>query len=71
MNVLPFHHSFAIMCDVIYAMYLGATICISDLKNFEQNLVAYSPDYLFVVPLIAENILKYLKIKQREKGASR
>lgn len=66
LNVLPFHHSFAIMCDVIYAMYLGATICISDLKNFEQNLVAYSPDYLFVVPLIAENILKYLKIKQRE-----
>lgn len=65
LNVLPFHHSFAIMCDVIYAMYLGATICISDLKNFEQNLVAYSPDYLFVVPLIAENILKYLKIKQR------
>lgn len=66
LNVLPFHHSFAIMCDVIYAMYLGATICISDLKNFEQNLVAYSPDYLFVVPFIAENILKYLKIKQRE-----
>lgn len=66
LNVLPFHHSFAIMCDVIYAMYLGATICISDLKNFEQNLVAYSPDYLFVVPLIVENILKYLKIKQRE-----
>lgn len=66
LNVLPFHHSFAFMCDVIYAMYLGATICISDLKNFEQNLVAYSPDYLFVVPLIAENILKYLKIKQRE-----
>lgn len=66
LNVLPFHHSFAIMCDVIYAMYLGATICISDLKNFEQNLVAYSPDYLFVVPLIAENILKYLKINQRE-----
>lgn len=66
LNVLPFHHSFAIMCDVIYAMYLGATICISDLKKFEQNLVAYSPDYLFVVPLIAENILKYLKIKQRE-----
>lgn len=66
LNVLPFHHSFAIMCDVIYAMYLGATICISDLKNFEQNLVVYSPDYLFVVPLIAENILKYLKIKQRE-----
>jgi long-chain acyl-CoA synthetase len=66
LNVLPFHHSFAIMCDVIYAMYLGATICISDLKNFEQNLVAYSPDYLFAVPLIAENILKYLKIKQRE-----
>lgn len=66
LNVLPFHHSSAIMCDVIYAMYLGATICISDLKNFEQNLVAYSPDYLFVVPLIAENILKYLKIKQRE-----
>lgn len=66
LNVLPFHHSFAIMCDVIYAIYLGATICISDLKRLDRDLIFYSPDYIFAVPLIAENILKYLKIKQKK-----
>lgn len=66
LNVLPFYHAFAIMCDVIYPIYLGFTICISELKNFNQDLLFYLPNYIFAVPLIAENILKYLKIRYKK-----
>ncbi|RGS58795.1 hypothetical protein DWX81_18335 [Roseburia inulinivorans] len=41
LNVLPFHHSFAIMCDVIYAMYLGATICISECTTISSFICYY------------------------------
>lgn len=69
LNVLPFHHGFASMCDLIYTIYIGGTLCIlEDLRLLNEEMDRYKPQNIFVVPLIAENLLK--RIKYEEKDAS-
>jgi len=62
LNVLPFHHGYAVMCDIIYTFYIGGILCISaGLRHFIKELYDYQPAHLFVVPLIAESLLKIIK----------
>ena len=61
-GVLPLFHAFALLCDLWRTIYLGSSFYIlRNIKSFYSDLIIYNPDYMFLVPEIAENMLKELK----------
>lgn len=59
LSILPLHHTFENTCGLLFAMYLGMTIAISDgLKYISKNLVEYKPHLLVGVPLIYDKFKK-------------
>ena len=66
-GVLPLFHAFALLCDLWRTIYLGTSFYVlGEMKYFFRELTVYEPDYMFLVPEIAESILKELK---RRSGA--
>ena len=60
-NILPFHHAYALLCDVWMSLFLGKMLFISSKKGFFNDLPDVKPDYLFTVPEIAEKMMKQLR----------
>ena len=61
-GVLPLFHAFALLCDLWRTIYLGTSFFVlREMKYFFQELTLYEPDYIFLVPEIAESMLKELK----------
>ncbi len=73
LSVLPYHHTYGAVCDILVGLYSFATLCINDkLKNIANNVKRFSPDYIMVVPAISEHfyaaIMKSVKKQGKEKG---
>lgn len=61
-NILPFHHAYSAMCDIWFSIYNGYTLSIgSSIKYIKKELQIYNPNYMFVVPMIAELISSEIK----------
>ncbi len=55
LSVLPYHHTYASVCDIIGGLTSHVTICINEgLRAVLTNLKEYKPDYLFLVPRYLE-----------------
>lgn len=72
LSILPLHHTFENTTGLLFPLYLGMTIAISDgLKYLSKNLVEYKPDVLVGVPLIFDKfknrITDELKKKKMDK----
>lgn len=69
LGVLPFHHVFAGLCDLLYINYIGGTLCINkNIRSLSNDIQKYNPTILFVVPLIAGNLLKKASEKLKKMG---
>ncbi|NLE53305.1 MAG: AMP-binding protein [Lentisphaerae bacterium] len=57
MSLLPYWHSFALVCEVLLSPMAGATCVIPrDIRDFKKNLSLYQPTVILVVPRIVEAI---------------
>ncbi|HHU90581.1 MAG TPA: AMP-binding protein [Clostridiaceae bacterium] len=72
LSILPLHHTFENTTGLLFPLFLGMTVSISDgLKYLSKNLTEYQPDCLIGVPLIFDKfkgkILDEIKKKGMEK----
>ena len=57
--VLPLHHTFAFMANVLCMLNIGHTTHISkSLKRVSKELMEYKPKVMFIVPMIVETFYK-------------
>lgn len=55
LSVLPYHHTYASVCDILGGLNSHVTICINEgLRAVLMNLKEYKPNYLFLVPRYLE-----------------
>lgn len=71
LSVLPYHHTYEAVCDILVAIHYHATLCINDsIKNVRKNLDLFKPEYVYLVPAFVEafynNIMKNIKKSGKE-----
>ena len=69
LSVLPLHHTFENTTGLLFPLYLGMTISISDgLKYLSKNLAEYMPVILVGVPLIFDKFKGRMVDELKKKG---
>lgn len=62
LSILPIHHIFCFVCDILAAFWFGRILCINDsLMRIPKNLKLYQPKQATVVPMIAASILNKMR----------
>ena len=62
LSLLPIHHIFCFICDILAAFWYGRTVCVNDsLMRIPKNLKAYQPHETTFVPMIAASILAAMR----------
>ena len=55
LNVLPIHHVFAINCDFLIALSVGATVALNGpLSMLTKHLLMFEPTVIHMVPMVAK-----------------
>lgn len=55
LSVLPYHHTYEGVCDLLVSIHARTTLCINDsLRHVQNNLKLFKPDYIYLVPAFAE-----------------
>ena len=66
LSVLPMHHIFGFACDYLDNISDGAAMAINGgIENIGENLLRYQPHFLRLVPMMAEGLLRKVKMVQR------
>ncbi len=69
LSVLPIHHTYECTCTFLAPVYSGASIAFCEgLLHFASNLKEAQPTMFFVVPLIAEALLRNIEAKVKKAG---
>lgn len=76
LSVLPYHHTYESVVDILAGLHYHSTICINDsIKNVRKNLDLFKPEFIFLVPAFAEafynNVMKNIKRTGKEKTLKR
>ncbi|MBE6538238.1 MAG: AMP-dependent synthetase [Ruminococcaceae bacterium] len=76
LSVLPYHHTYESVVDILVGIHYHSTICINDsIKNVRKNLDLFKPDFIYLVPAFAEafynNVMKNIKKSGKEKTLER
>lgn len=60
-SVLPYNHTYESVADILVSFHHHSTLCINDsYVSMLKNLKLFKPDYVYVVPAIAEMIYSRL-----------
>lgn len=58
-SVLPYHHTYESVCNILVNIHHGSTICINDsIRNVAANLKLFKPKIVMLVPLFVESFYK-------------
>ncbi len=69
LSILPYHHSYESVAGILAAIYNQSTLCINDsLKRVLRNMQLFKPEYMFIVPAIAEVLYRRMMKSIEEKG---
>jgi len=69
LSILPLHHTFENTTGLLFPLFLGMTVSISDgLKYLSGNLTEYQPDCLVGVPLIFDKFKGKISDEIKKKG---
>lgn len=69
LSVLPYHHTYEAVCDILVAIYTHVTLCINEsLKKVQKNMQIYKPAFMMVVPAFAEEFYSAIMRNIRKKG---
>ena len=71
LSVLPMHHTFCFTGDLIKNLKDGLTVCLNgNIRNLKENLKLFEPKVVRVVPMIADTLLRRVKMLQSRKNLS-
>ncbi len=69
LSILPWNHAYAGVCDLLVGIKYGACNAINDqLKAVVANLNLFKPEYIMVVPAVAELFYNSVRSKVRKEG---
>lgn len=69
MNVLPLHHTFGSVVDILVSLKCGCCIGINDsIRNVLPNFKVYKPESIMLVPLFVEKFYQRIWATIEEKG---
>ena len=65
-SFLPMHHVFCYACDVLRTLYDGSCLCLNgELSKFFENIKAFQPTNMRIVPAICKSMLTKIKLAER------
>lgn len=69
LSILPYHHTYEAVADILTAYHNRTTLCINDsMLNTVKNLQVYKPEYMFIVPAVAEMFYSRIMRSLRKDG---
>ena len=69
LSILPYHHTYELVCHILVAYKYGSTVCINEsLRSILTNFKLYQPTHTFLVPLFLEKFYKTIWQKAEEEG---
>jgi len=69
LSVLPYHHTYGAVCDVLVSFHKHSTLCINEsLKAVLANLSLYKPSHIMLVPMFVETFYNRIQKTLEEKG---
>ena len=69
LSVLPYHHTYELVCNLLVSLRKGATICINEsIRTVAPNLKLYKPKYVMLVPLYVESFYKKIWANLEDSG---
>ncbi len=69
LSVLPYHHTYEAVCDLLVSIHKHTTLCINDsMAAILKNLQTYKPYYIYIVPAFAEVFYKKIWATATETG---
>lgn len=69
LSVLPYHHTYEAVCDILPSLHKHCTICINEnLRAVSENLKLYKPDYIMLVPVFVEFFYNAIRKKAEKTG---
>ena len=69
LSVLPYHHTYELVCNLLVSLKKGATICINEsIRTVAPNLKLYKPKYVMLVPLYVESFYKKIWANLEDSG---
>lgn len=72
LSVLPYHHTYEAVCDILVAIHTRATLCINQsLKSVLKDLQLYKPTYIYLVPAFAESFYNNIMRNVEKKGKTK
>lgn len=71
LSVLPYNHTYESIVDILVSFHHHSTLCINEaLPAILKNLQLYKPDYVYIVPAIAEMFYTRIMRDLATKGMS-
>ncbi len=72
LSVLPYHHTYAAVPEVLVSIRCGTTLFINDsLRHVQKNLAAVRPDYMYLVPMFSELFYNNIQRTIEKQGKAR
>ncbi len=69
LSVLPYHHTYEAVCDILGSLHKHCTICVNEsLRAVSENLKLYKPDYILLVPVFVEFFYNAIWKKAEKSG---
>lgn len=69
LSVLPFHHTYEAVCDILVAIHSHTTLYLNDsLKYVQKNLKFFRPECVCLVPAFAEHFYNVIQAGIRKEG---
>ena len=70
LNVLPIHHVFAINCDFLIGLSVGATVALNgQLSMLAKHLLVFEPSVIHMVPMIAKALYNKIALMAEQDSA--
>ncbi len=71
LSLLPYSHTYESVADLLVSFHHHSTLCINEsLAAVMKNLKIYQPEYVYIVPAIAEMLVSRIKREIAAKGMS-
>lgn len=71
LSLLPYSHTYESVADLLVSFHHHSTLCINEsLIAVLKNLKVYQPEYVYIVPAIAEMLVSRIKREIASKGMS-
>ena len=71
LSVLPYHHTYEAVCDILVALFARVTLCINtSLRRVQEDMKFYRPDYIYLVPAFAAHFYDGIRRAVERSGKS-